>query len=469
MSKPSAPEHRMRWAVVAALAVMVAGCSGGDSGTSTTPAAATAASTATSAASTTSSVPVEVASIDTAGDAFDLVIGWLGSQELTADDYERLFGPEFVAQVGHADLLAIFDQIGSAGPWTAQPADVETTTELVRAIEADGERLVVQLAIADGRISTLFFAPAAAFEAPADVDEAVTRLRAMGELHLVVADRSNGRCNAILEVQADDPAPIGSVFKLYVLAALDDAVAEGRTGWNDRVVIRDELDSLPTGTTQDVPAGNELSVEELATLMIAISDNTATDHLMDLLGRQAVESAVAASGHASPADTFPFLTTREMFVLKTAASGDLRDAYAAADVAARRVLLDTELALLDLPTLADLGALDWTTPIAIETIEWFASPMDICRVVARLVETSETRTILSNNPGVADEAGMWSYIGFKGGSEPGVLAMAWYVEDETGTAFVVAGTVHDANAPIDEAEAVGLLGYIRDHVVEVPR
>ena len=32
---------------------------------------------------------------------------------------------------------------------------------------------------------------------------------------------------------------------------------------------------------------------------------------------------------------------------------------------------------------------------------------------------------------------MWPYVAFKGGSEPGVLTLAWYAEREDGRAFVV--------------------------------
>ena len=44
--------------------------------------------------------------------------------------------------------------------------------------------------------------------------------------------------------------------------------------------------------------------------MIAISDNTATDHLIDLVGRDRVEAALTVFGHSDPAMTVPFLTTR---------------------------------------------------------------------------------------------------------------------------------------------------------------
>jgi len=58
---------------------------------------------------------------------------------------------------------------------------------------------------------------------------------------------------------------------------------------------------------------------ELANRMISISDNTATDHLLLTVGREAVESIQAAMGHSAPGLNAPFITTRELFVLKVTA------------------------------------------------------------------------------------------------------------------------------------------------------
>ena len=48
--------------------------------------------------------------------------------------------------------------------------------------------------------------------------------------------------------------------------------------------------SLPSGITQDWAPGTPASLEQLATLMISISDNTATDALMGLIGRERLEA-----------------------------------------------------------------------------------------------------------------------------------------------------------------------------------
>ena len=53
-------------------------------------------------------------------------------------------------------------------------------------------------------------------------------------------------------------------------------------------------------------------------------------------------------------------------------------------------------------------------------------------------------------------------IGFKGGSEPGVLAAGWIVETTSGRRFVVAGGVVNETTAIDEEVAVVMLAGVRD-------
>lgn len=91
------------------------------------------------------------------------------------------------------------------------------------------------------------------------------------------------------------------MFKLYVLGALVEAVSTGRITWDDPVTIRGALDSLGGPTAQEEP-GPRLPVRELATRMTAVSDNTATDHLMDLVGRQAVEQREPLTQRGGRAD-----------------------------------------------------------------------------------------------------------------------------------------------------------------------
>jgi beta-lactamase class A len=100
---------------------------------------------------------------------------------------------------------------------------------------------------------------------------------------------------------------------------------------------------------QDEPDGTQISVLEAAVKMISISDNTATDILIDLVGRSAVEAALTETGMAKPSLNRPFLTTRETFVLTLEQWPALAKRYVAADEAGRRALLANTVDRLPLP------------------------------------------------------------------------------------------------------------------------
>lgn len=44
----------------------------------------------------------------------------------------------------------------------------------------------------------------------------------------------------------------------------------------------------------------------------------------------------------------------------------------------------------------------------------------------------------------------WSYIGFKGGSEPGVLSLSWLLQRADGRWFSIVAIANDSMRPIDE-------------------
>ncbi|OBX20215.1 serine hydrolase [Erythrobacter sp. QSSC1-22B] len=246
---------------------------------------------------------------------------------------------------------------------------------------------------------------------------------------------------------------LGSTFKLYVLSALDRAVAEGRLDWDDVVTLGDR--SFPSGVTQDWPDGAPLTLHTAATLMISISDNTATDLLIDAVGREAVEAEMRATGHSAPDRSTPFLKTVEMFVLK---GGDQGAAYAEADEAGRRAIL----AQLD-TTGADpapiLAVFAGGTPVMIDSIEWFASMEDERRLMRRLAETEDdtARQIMAVNTALESGARAdWSYVGYKGGSEQGVRNLSWLLRDEAGAWHMLALCWNNPAAETDTATLLAI-------------
>lgn len=295
---------------------------------------------------------------------------------------------------------------------------------------------------------------------PEAVSEAFERLGGFGTFRGLAAEMVDGQCVTIESVNAAEPAPLGSVAKLYVLVAIGEAIRSGDLSWDDEVVIRDELKSLPTGILQDGDSGDTVSVLEAAELMISISDNTATDHLINLVGRETVESVMADFGHSRPELNTPFLDTRELFALKIGPASGLSVQWLDGDEQSRRAILDQ---IADI-TPADLPVLEWTEPIEPDTIEWFASPDDLCTLAGLITALSdsvpEIGEILSINPGVPD-SGAWNRIWFKGGSEPGLAAM-WWVTETDGRVFITAGSVVNPGQTFDINEATLLFAAARD-------
>ncbi len=229
--------------------------------------------------------------------------------------------------------------------------------------------------------------------------------------------------------------------KLYVLLAVSHAIESGELAWDSVLTVREENRSLPSGELQDKPEGTEVSVREAATKMISISDNTATDMLIQTVGREAVEVAVEESGHHAPELMVPFLSTREMFqigwgdpaYLDTWSNGTLEERRALVDELERKPIGPHDIAV---------GG----DPLWPQGVEWFASAADVVAVhrVLQRQEDPTVREILSKNPGIPQNS--WDYVGFKGGSSPGVLTGSWFVENSGGDSFVVVlqGSTQDA-------------------------
>ena len=240
---------------------------------------------------------------------------------------------------------------------------------------------------------------------------------------------------------------IGSTFKLYVLSAVAAQVAEGRLAWDQVVPLTSR--SFPSGMLQDWPEGSALTVQTLATLMISISDNSATDQLIELVGREAVETELVRSGHVAPAASLPMLKTFELFALK----GDLALArqYVDADQDGKRAIL-AQLAIESGGDPANIDPPTFSSPTMIDTLEWFGNTQDVRKVLKQIAAIGDPAAlqILAVNPSlprtVADD---WSYVGYKGGSEPGVLNLSWMLRDRNGASHALIMSWNDAEAPLD--------------------
>ncbi|MDI1296496.1 MAG: serine hydrolase, partial [bacterium] len=212
-----------------------------------------------------------------------------------------------------------------------------------------------------------------------------------------------------------------------------------------------------SGRLLTAPDSAPMTLHSLALAMIAESDNSAADTLMLALGRDRVDAMIASTGHAKPDDALPILTTVEAFALKMPDNAALRTRYAAASVQDRRTLLRDNAARLtaqaiDIGTVAD-------SPVAIDTIEWFASARDAIALLDWLrLHGGDALPILAANPGIAPaDARRWRYLGYKGGSEPGVIAMNLLAQAKDGQWYGVSGSWNDSAARVDEPRFVALM------------
>jgi beta-lactamase class A len=234
------------------------------------------------------------------------------------------------------------------------------------------------------QIAGLLFKPASAEAPPKTYGDAVAMLDKAGARNqLFIAELDGGKCVPKQNVNPTTSLAIGSTFKLWVLLAVHDklAASKGKLTWDTTLPIRDEAKSLPSGTMQNDPAGTTHTLREFATQMISVSDNTATDHLIDFVGDAGVEAALKAAKHGTPAVNIPFLRTRELFGLKLAATADELAAYRKGNAKAKRAFLaEVRKRPIDLET----AVKDWgKTPRALD-LEWFADARDLCNVMATL-------------------------------------------------------------------------------------
>lgn len=353
--------------------------------------------------------------------------------DTTPGAWTRVLDENFQKQVPAEQVSEMVNrQIRPAAPFTVTAYTGTETQARATLAGALGDPFDLTLAIdSAGRITTMLLGPVApAWEPSTSLDEVQQRLRELpGQVSALVlrADET------VVSIDAERAAPLASVFKLYVLLAVADAVASGDLSWDDTLVLVDADRSLPSGELQDAPTGTEVSVREAASAMIRISDNTATDLLIGRLGRERVEAAVARSGHADPAALRPFVSTKELFTLGW---GDpaVRTEWAAADEAERRALLDR----IDAAPLAVEGAKVVASAWQ-DGFDWFASARDVAAVHRALQQTQDAEVlgILSENPGQGLDVGTWPYVAFKGGSSRGVLTGSWLVRDDAGDATVV--------------------------------
>jgi beta-lactamase class A len=95
---------------------------------------------------------------------------------------------------------------------------------------------------------------------------------------------------------ASDVMPTASLIKVPVLVALYRAIDEGRLGLHDRTTYREEHRCLGSGVLSKLAFGAEMEVRDAAMLMMTISDNSATNMCIDMVGVDSINRTMRDLG-----------------------------------------------------------------------------------------------------------------------------------------------------------------------------
>ncbi len=372
-------------------------------------------------------------------------------------DFEHYFTPAFHAALPKSKWDSV---IASIVAQMGQPLSIDATapvTPFSANLRVRFERGIVNARIAidpapPHQVAGLLFTGA---EVAGDsLDKLTADLRSLpGMASLGVYELGKGTPRLIAGIDPDKAMPLGSSFKLWVLGELARETAARERSWADVVLLGRA--SLPSGITQAWPANSPATLQTLATLMVSISDNTATDTLVRLEGAKldAFVTKIGAPGLA------PVLTTRQMFALKTPVNSDLAAQWATRLApSARRRLLEANAGRLDSTTVDPM--MFSGRPASIDTLEWFASPAQTAGILDWLrTQGGETAlSLLAVNPGIDPATrDRFDYLGFKGGSEPGVITLNFLVKRKDGRWLAVAAGWHRNDASIEESRFVQLM------------
>jgi beta-lactamase class A len=101
--------------------------------------------------------------------------------------------------------------------------------------------------------------------------------------------------------EPDTKVRTASTIKLPILCALASQIAAGKVKWDERIVLRAEDKVSGSGVLASLADGTDLTIRNVAILMIIVSDNTATNLILNRITADSVNDYL---------DTIGITTTR---------------------------------------------------------------------------------------------------------------------------------------------------------------
>ncbi len=118
----------------------------------------------------------------------------------------------------------------------------------------------------------------------------------VGRWGIVIINQSTGEK---LKLNPEMIFPSASMIKVPIMYEMMRQVASGALALEQLLVVTDEVRVTGAGILQELRPNITMTVKELMTLMIVLSDNTATNMLIDLIGMEAVNQTMLELGLTS--------------------------------------------------------------------------------------------------------------------------------------------------------------------------
>ena len=141
----------------------------------------------------------------------------------------------------------------------------------------------------------IFFLIAASATLHAQEDAALeAQLQALANAHhghvtLYARDLNSGKTVA---VNADTPVPTASVIKLTVLFEALKQIQEGKAHFDDKLALTKENQVEGSGVLMFFDVPQTLTLKDVLTMMVIVSDNTATNVAIDDLGLKNIDDRI---------------------------------------------------------------------------------------------------------------------------------------------------------------------------------
>ncbi len=132
------------------------------------------------------------------------------------------------------------------------------------------------------------------------IDRIITTLP--GKIGLAVKDLSTGMC---LEHNAKQRFPTASIFKVPIMVELFRQVHDSLINLDDRYRPHWGICRHGTGIIKNMPYETEFSLGDLCRLMIAQSDNIATDLILEVIGLESVNRTLDRLGFDNTRTSMP--------------------------------------------------------------------------------------------------------------------------------------------------------------------